>query len=443
MTRESPNAAAEKSAFPRVAADPHRAPSLAPNSLVEECLQRTAAEMAHARVRVLAGAVTDPGESRGRDTTSRSAVRLAVPALAELTILVQPSAIDGEWSIVQALDVGDGVVLDEFTGADRLPAHLSEAIDRALAHGTQELLFADSLLSSRTPEVIAIPLRGRGRTFGVLTFSHGPTGRKFSHADQTTAEAFAALTASAIDNARHDQELEEVDRRKTESMSVLAHELRNPLGAIRHAVALLRRCGTDEAAINLAQNVIDNQVTHMVRLVDDLSDVSRLANGKVQLKLALLDLTTVVRDAAEGSRPFIEARQHCLTVRAPEEPLTVHADGVRLAQVLGNLLTNAAKYTPPGGAISLSAEREGDEAVLRVTDNGVGIPADKLPQVFDMFMQVDSSLDLSQGGLGIGLMLVRRFVEMHGGSVQAAARTVEASLPSVCRWRAIRSFNLS
>ena len=241
----------------------------------------------------------------------------------------------------------------------------------------------------------------------------------------TTAAEEARIRAEgnahARDRGQDDHERKDADRRRTESMSVLAHELRSPLTAIRYAVAILRRGGRDEAAIRSVQDAIDHQVTCMLRLVDDLSEVSRAANGKILLEREPLDLTDVVREAAETSRPLIEARKHRLTLGVPQDPLLVNADRTRLSQVLINLLNNAAKYTPPGGVLSLSAEREEDEAVIRVCDNGVGIPADTLPKIFDMFMQVDQSLGLSQGGLGIGLALVQRFVEMHGGSVRASS----------------------
>src|SRR5690606_28221833 len=160
----------------------------------------------------------------------------------------------------------------------------------------------------------------------------------------------------------------------TEAMSVLAHELRNSLAVLRNAVSVLRLCSADPAAVRSAQAVIDRQVTHLVRLVDDLSEASRLNSGKVRLKLEPLDVAALARDAEEASRPLMESQGHRFTLRLPQEPLQVSADRMRLSQALTNLLSNAAKYTPPGGLISLSAERIADEAVLRVCDNGVGIP---------------------------------------------------------------------
>jgi signal transduction histidine kinase len=425
MSDESSQPRGDEEGFLHSAVKPCLVPpreTASPLFLVEQCLRRTAAEEAHCRLTFLARAAADLGNSLDADATARSAVRMTVPALAELTILVQPAVTGGDWTIVRAVEAGDAVVVDEFMGANRLPSHVRAAIDRALVHDGQEYLHASVLCPVHgDPELIAIPLRGRGQTFGVLTFSHERSGRQFSSADQQTVEAFASYTASAMDKARHQREVEEADRRKNEALSVLAHELRNPLAVIRHAVAVLRLCNKDESAVRSTQDVIDRQVTHMVRLVDDLSDLSRLANGKVRLELEPLDLTTVVREAVENCRAAVELRKHRLAVRWPQAPLQVLADRVRLTQVVTNLLSNASKYTPPGGCISLSVDQDVNEAVLSVCDNGIGIPAVTLPKVFDTFLQAEGSLGMSQGGLGIGLSLVRRFVEMHGGSVQAAS----------------------
>jgi CheY-like chemotaxis protein len=184
-------------------------------------------------------------------------------------------------------------------------------------------------------------------------------------------------------------------------------------------VDVLRLCTQHDSDVVWAQDVIDRQVTHLVRLVDELLDVSRITRGKIRLERCHLRLGDVVAAAIETSRPLIDAGRHHLTVTVPDEPLWVHADEARLAQVLANLLNNAAKYTPPGGAIWVTAIRDGDEAVLSVRDTGVGIPADMLSRVFDLFQQVDRSIDRSQGGLGIGLTLARRLVEMHNGHIEA------------------------
>jgi CheY-like chemotaxis protein len=200
---------------------------------------------------------------------------------------------------------------------------------------------------------------------------------------------------------------------------MLAHELRNPLAPIRSAVDVLRLCTQHDSDVVWAQDVIDRQVTHLVRLVDELLDVSRITRGKIRLELGQQRLAEVVSAAVETSRPLIDAGRHQLNLSLPEEPLWVHADEARLAQVLSNLLNNAAKYTPPGGMIWVTVSEDAGQAVVSVRDTGVGIPPEMLSRVFDLFQQVDRSIDRSQGGLGIGLTLARRLVEMHGGSIEA------------------------
>ncbi|HKQ72531.1 MAG TPA: PAS domain-containing protein [Blastocatellia bacterium] len=215
------------------------------------------------------------------------------------------------------------------------------------------------------------------------------------------------------------ESLQKADHRKDEFLATLAHELRNPLAPIRNAVQILTKRGDDRAMVAQYCEVLDRQVRHMVRLVDDLLDVSRVGRGKITLQKAPVDLAQVVSAAVETSHPLIEARHHKLTISLPESPLFVEADAARLAQVLSNLLNNAAKYTDDGGRIDLIAERVNAEMRLRVCDNGIGIPPENLPQVFEMFAQVESDTERSQGGLGIGLTLARRLVEMHGGKIEA------------------------
>ncbi len=216
--------------------------------------------------------------------------------------------------------------------------------------------------------------------------------------------------------------LAETDRRKDEFLAMLAHELRNPLGAIANAAHVMDQIGTSQPpppTVQRAVGVIQRQIQHLVRLVDDLLDVSRITRGKIELRLEPVDLRDAVRSAVEMTRPIIEAKEHALRVELPPEPLTVHADVTRLEQVLGNLVRNAAKYTEPGGRIEVTAWSEDGEAAVRVRDNGIGIPAELLPRIFDLFIQGEQSLDRSGGGLGIGLTLVHRLVEMHGGQVAA------------------------
>lgn len=217
-------------------------------------------------------------------------------------------------------------------------------------------------------------------------------------------------------------ELAAANRHKDEFLATLAHELRNPLAPIRNAVQFLGMEGLKESDVKTARDVISRQVSVMVRLIDDLLDVSRISRNKLDIRKQRVELATVVDSAVESSRPLIKHCGHELTVTLPPHPIHLDADPTRLAQVFLNLLNNAAKYTKRGGRIWLTAEQEGSDAVISVRDNGIGIPGDMLARIFDLFTQVDRSLERSQGGLGIGLTLVRRLVEMHDGSIEARSK---------------------
>jgi len=221
-------------------------------------------------------------------------------------------------------------------------------------------------------------------------------------------------------------DLSESDRRKTEFVAMLAHELRNPLAPIRNVLPLLKANSHDKDFVTTASAIIERQVKQMVRLVDDLLDVSRVSRGKIELRKERVDLPSIVRQAQEAASPLIESMNHELTVTLPSQPVEVNGDPVRLIQVVSNLLTNACKFTDHGGRIWLTVERGGDgagervaeQAVIRVRDNGIGISAGDLPRLFQIFMQADTSLDRPSAGLGIGLALVKNLVEMHGGTVE-------------------------
>ncbi len=231
-------------------------------------------------------------------------------------------------------------------------------------------------------------------------------------------------TCTDIDDQKQAEEsLKEVDRKKDEFLAMLAHELRNPLAAISHAVALLRE-PVNPADRDWAVGVVDRQGRNLTRLIDDLLDVSRIATGKFQLRRERLDATRLAREAVETVRPFAEAKAHTLVLEIDPGPIWVDADPTRLEQIFVNLLTNAAKYTDEGGRITFTAAREADELVVRVLDTGLGIPAGMLPRIFDLFTQVEDSIDRAHGGLGIGLTLVRTLVTMHGGRVTAESEGV-------------------
>ena len=221
-------------------------------------------------------------------------------------------------------------------------------------------------------------------------------------------------------------DLAEADRRKTEFLATLAHELRNPLAPIRNGLSVMRLSGDNPAAMAKVRDMMERQVGHLVHLIDDLLDIARISGGKLELKCQRTDLASILASAVETSMPLIDAGEHALTLDVPDAALPVDADATRIAQVVANLLNNAAKYTPPGGQIALSARRDGLDAVITVRDSGVGIAADALAGVFEMFSQIGRTVDRSQGGLGIGLSLVRRLVEMHGGSVAASSAGTNA-----------------
>lgn len=215
--------------------------------------------------------------------------------------------------------------------------------------------------------------------------------------------------------------LADANRSKEEFMALLSHELRSPLSPIRNALSILRQMRTNDPIIEQAGNIIDRQVGQMVRLVDDLLDISRITKGKLRLTKERMELRVVVNRAAETARPFIDASRHDFSVSLPTEPIWVEADPSRIEQVVVNLLNNAAKYTNTGGLIRMTLKREGTEGVIRVRDNGVGIAPELLADVFELFSQVDGSLGRSYGGLGIGLALARNLVEMHEGRLQATS----------------------
>jgi signal transduction histidine kinase len=239
---------------------------------------------------------------------------------------------------------------------------------------------------------------------------------------QHIEEALRRVNQQLEDRVRERTEaLELANRRKDEFLAALAHELRNPLAPIRAAAEFMRLRGSTEPSLEHARAVIDRQVGHMTRLIDDLLDVSRITRDQLILQTARVSLADVVATAVETSRPIIEQRGHFLSVDLPVESLSLEADPARLSQVVSNLLTNAAKYTPPGGRISVKAHVTGAELIVTVADTGIGISAEMLPRIFEMFMQVDKALGRATDGLGIGLTLARRIVEMHGGVITAAS----------------------
>ncbi|WP_337177385.1 response regulator [Paludisphaera sp.] len=336
--------------------------------------------------------------------------------------------------------------LEEETGAEALAIARSAALDCLLLDyalpDMDGLEFLRDLCSQGDPPFPIVMTTGQGdESVAVRALKQGAQDYlvkgRFDHeslrrtvdsavavvADRRAAERQRIRRLERLERearARAD-ELAEMDGRKNEFLAMLAHELRNPLAPIRTALHLMAMPGLDGATIDRARTVAQRQVTQLARLVDDLLEVSRITSGKIRIDPEDADLAAVVARAVEAVRPAMEERRHELSVSPPPTPTPILADPARLEQALVNLLNNAAKYTQDGGRISLRVDREGGWAAIRVRDTGVGISADMLTRIFDMFTQVDRSLDRSQGGLGIGLTLVRTLVELHGGTVEAAS----------------------
>ena len=239
------------------------------------------------------------------------------------------------------------------------------------------------------------------------------------------------------DRIETEQALKDADARKDQFLATLAHELRNPLSPISNALQLWPRVANDPAEMDHLRAVISRQVKQLIRLIDDLMDFSRIARGKSKLRRQAVDVAALIRDAVEAVQPLISTMSHRFSVEVPDQPVFVYGDAARLTQVFSNILNNAAKYTPRNGAVRVLVERDGDRAVIRVRDNGLGIPPQLLGVIFEAFRQVDSTLDRSQGGLGIGLTLARQFVELHGGTIEAHSAGVGQGSEFVVRLPAL------
>jgi signal transduction histidine kinase/DNA-binding response OmpR family regulator len=408
-------------------------------ALAHEQAARAAAEETTRRTRFLAEASKVLTSSLDYEATLRELARLLVPYLADLSIITMadehgapaqlelaclgPAGNLQVRSITRPADLPPGALpaIERLLAADKLES-LPEPEQWLPADKVRDLLpqgAEDACFELPLGSALFVPLQARGRSLGAMALGLGGSGRQYRADDLALIRDLAGRAAIALDNARLYRDIQEGDRLKNEFLSMLAHELRNPLAPIRNAVQILKHSKAREEEFEWARDIIDRQLLQLVRLVDDLLDVSRITRGKIILQLEPLDAAAVVARAVETSRPFLDARGQFLTVEMPQETVHIRGDETRLAQVLSNLLNNAAKFTPEGGKISITLERAGDEAIFHVRDTGIGIPAEMLSTIFDLFTQVDRSLDRSQGGLGIGLTLVRRLVEMHGGSVEA------------------------
>jgi PAS domain S-box-containing protein len=278
--------------------------------------------------------------------------------------------------------------------------------------------------SAGNQAMVAVPVGKQGAAVCCLLVSHRAP-RPWRAEEVHLLEDLAERTWNAVQRVSAQEALRQADRRKDEFLAMLAHELRNPLAPISTAAQLLKLTRVDDERVSRTSDVIIRQVAHMTSLIDDLLDVSRVTRGKIVLNREQVDLQRVMADAVEQVRPLIEARRHSFALEAPPGPVMVLGDAKRLVQVLANLLSNAAKYTPEGGRIALRLEAAPEHALLRVTDNGIGMSADLLPHIFELFSQAERASDRSQGGLGLGLPLVKSLVELHGGSVSATSKGLD------------------
>jgi PAS domain S-box-containing protein len=304
-----------------------------------------------------------------------------------------------------------GKTIDEVLGPETMK-FAGEYIDRALRG--EEVHFQPEVQYPAGPRWVDahyLPdFDAEGQVAGFCVLVLDVTQRKL--AEETVRQSEARLKEA-------NRALQAADRRKDEFLATLAHELRNPLAAIRNAAAILTAMESSHPEARWVPEVIDRQLAQMSRLLEDLLDVSRIAHDKLALRLQRVELSEVVQDAIETCGPQLDAGKHALAVALPAGPIFLDADPVRLEQVFSNLISNAAKYTPPGGHIRVTGERRGDEVVVGVTDDGVGISPEMLPRLFEIFSQGERALERSQGGLGVGLSLVRGLLELHGGRVEA------------------------
>jgi signal transduction histidine kinase/DNA-binding response OmpR family regulator len=366
---------------------------------------RHAAEENTLRADFMAHASRELGASLDLEEGMRRLLELAVPHFAPAATLLVDDESQGQWLCLSA----EGFT--QFT-YDQLPRNLAASLQGVLSEGRAIALGA--------------PLRIGERRLGALLLDARET-------DLATLDELTTRAAMAFDNARlygslqreiarsraAEENLQEAARRKDEFLAMLSHELRNPLAPIRTAVEVIRRVAPPDPTLTMAREAVERQVGHLVRLVEELLDVSRISEGRITLKKEQIELGKVISHSVETARPLIEARGQQLSVRLPRSPVWVFGDAVRLSQVLANLLNNSAKYTPEGGRIEIVATAREGEAVVEVKDDGEGIDAQLLPRVFDLFVQGQRSLDRSQGGLGLGLTLVKRLVELHQGRVEA------------------------
>ncbi len=406
--------------------------------LAAERRSRAAAEAARRRLELLAQAGAVLSRSLEPDATLQAIASIVVPDIADWC---RVDLIDASGTMQRALtyhsDPHKAREGEALAARLHVPEHFHGSMAWVAAHRTPHLENLDlPAVGERNPNLMsfaqaigmrsyfAVPLVARGRTLGTLAALQAESGRGFSEDDCALVAELAQRAALALDNARSYAEAEAAwkdaetaNRAKDEFLAMLGHELRNPLAPIVTALHVMRMRGGDAGVGE--RNIIERQVAHLSRLVDDLLDVSRITKGKIQLQHEVVEAAAIVSRALELTQPALDLRDRPVEIDLPDLPVFVSGDPVRLVQVVCNLLTNAAKFTPPGGRIALRVRRCGDEVTIAVEDSGKGMSAELLPRVFDLFVQSEQPLDRQTGGLGLGLAIVRTLVLMHRGRVAA------------------------
>jgi signal transduction histidine kinase/DNA-binding response OmpR family regulator len=367
---------------------------------------RAAAEDAIHRADFLAEASRTLSRSLNLDDTIGALLQLCVPMLAERAVLGIPDKDGG----VRRLEMHPAPRADD---AEVFTPELRAAADQVIKTRQFNLWQKDGRVGAICPLMAGDEIRGALLLLG--------PANQFDSTRISLMREFASRASIAMENARLYSAVQEADRRKNEFLAMLAHELRNPLAPIRNAVHILASAGELPPKLGWARDVIGRQADHMARLIDDLLDVSRIVQGKVAVKPEKLQLSTLIERSVEASAPRLGAREQVLDVVLPHELVDLDGDPVRLSQVLSNLINNASKFSPPRSRIQLQAAYCDGELQISVKDQGAGIAPEFLPHMFELFAQADQSLDRSQGGLGIGLTLVKHLVELHGGRVWASS----------------------
>jgi signal transduction histidine kinase/PleD family two-component response regulator len=396
--------------------------------LAREQAARQVAEKAMRRSALLAEASRLLSRSLDIDATLASLHRAVVPSLADACQLVMYDANRDIWFAPLATEKSGSVGAGPNSHArlEQVDPKLAEAVREAVESGHAQSIDAETVANAPDlgakktwSSVIVAPLIARDVPLGAIVCALQGSRRRFEPADIALIENLASRAATALDNAQLFQTIREGERRKDEFLAMLGHELRNPLAAITNAGELTKLLDADEPTFHESLEIIRQQAALMKRLVDDLLDVSRITSGRIQLQKSRVNAGEIAMRVAESSGPLFTSRGHKFHLSLPDGPLIIEADPCRLEQILSNLLVNAAKYTDPDGEIWFTVARENGEVAFRVKDTGIGIGPDLLPNVFDLFAQANRSLHRSEGGLGIGLTIVRGLTDLHGGRVWA------------------------